>query len=935
MRVNLMKKISVLILFFLVGANTYSAVPPKGNFDRISSSGVAHGWTYDPDEPAKSISVHYYVVKPGGQTEFAGAASANRPRQDVNNAFGITGQHGVAFTIPQKYWTGQTHTLRMYGIDSQGGSNPMLGSKSFNLSLPNVAPTVSISSPSNGSSVNVGSAALISASASDSDGVVTRVEFYFGGSHLGSDTSAPYQINWSPSSAGSHSIYVRAFDNDGAVKQSSSVSVNAVIPNLPPKGKLDNINSSGSTWGWAFDPNEPSKSINTHYYVVDSSGAREFAGGVVANRVRQDVNNVHNISGNHGAVFEIPKKYWTRRPHTLQMYALDSQGGTNPLVGTREFTLGVRPKGVISTIDSSGTTNGWAYDPDTSSDSVTVEFGIVRPDGSEEFIESKVANLSRADVNNAEGISGQHGTSFTVPLAYWTGETHTLNFYAVDVQGGQKDLIHSRTFSLTNEMPKGRLDSISEMGNVWGWAVDPDEPSKSIRVHYYVVKPDGTREFVGSVVADRPRSDLGTDFNTGDHGASFIIPQKYWTGEPHTLQMYALDSFGGHNPMVGEKIFSLDRRPIGRLESIDENGKSVGWAFDPDEISKSINTHYYLVNSDGTKVMLGGKIANLPRSDVNNEYSITGDHGVEFTIPKSYWDREPHTLEMYGIDSFGEPGMNKRLGALSFTLGKRPKGIISEVDNSGVTTGWAYDPDESSNSVSVEFFIRTPGSVEVFVESQTANLPRPDVNAVENIAGDHGTSFTVPQEYWTDEEHTLLFSAVDLQSGKRELLSSRPFVLSNALPKGNLDSISNEGEVRGWAFDPDEPEKSINVHYYAIKPDGSRVFVGAAVASQLRQDVNNVHNISGGHGAVFEIPSEYWDREEYTLQMYALDSWGGANLKLGEMNFILGENSDDVDNDVGDEDGTTVPKADGRVIFIHTDLLGSPAAETDENGNVR
>ncbi|RED97529.1 Ig-like domain-containing protein [Marinoscillum furvescens] len=89
----------------------------------------------------------------------------------------------------------------------------------------NQAPSVSVTAPSNGATYTDGDNVTITASASDSDGTISSVEFYQGSTLLGTDTSSPYSYTWSNVSAGSYSITAKATDNDGASTTSSSVSI--------------------------------------------------------------------------------------------------------------------------------------------------------------------------------------------------------------------------------------------------------------------------------------------------------------------------------------------------------------------------------------------------------------------------------------------------------------------------------------------------------------------------------------------------------------------------------------------------------------------------------------------------------------------------------------------------------------------------------------
>ena len=103
----------------------------------------------------------------------------------------------------------------------------------------NQAPSVSVAAPAN---AVVGVAVALSATATDSDGNVALVEFFDGNALLGSDASNPFQLSWTPASAGTHSITARATDNQGAASTSpaSSVVVSAAgsADTTPPTAAL-------------------------------------------------------------------------------------------------------------------------------------------------------------------------------------------------------------------------------------------------------------------------------------------------------------------------------------------------------------------------------------------------------------------------------------------------------------------------------------------------------------------------------------------------------------------------------------------------------------------------------------------------------------------------------------------------------------------------
>lgn len=99
----------------------------------------------------------------------------------------------------------------------------------------NESPTVAITNPAPDATFTAGDAITIDASALDSDGTVARVDFYLGDTKLGEDTAAPFAFVWTGAPAGSHTLTVRAVDNQGATTSATvSVSVAELGASPPP-----------------------------------------------------------------------------------------------------------------------------------------------------------------------------------------------------------------------------------------------------------------------------------------------------------------------------------------------------------------------------------------------------------------------------------------------------------------------------------------------------------------------------------------------------------------------------------------------------------------------------------------------------------------------------------------------------------------------------
>lgn len=89
----------------------------------------------------------------------------------------------------------------------------------------NNAPTVSITAPANNATYTSPATVSITASASDADGSVTKVEFFNGSTSLGSATSSPYTVTWSNVTTGTYTLTAKATDNAGAVTTSAAVTI--------------------------------------------------------------------------------------------------------------------------------------------------------------------------------------------------------------------------------------------------------------------------------------------------------------------------------------------------------------------------------------------------------------------------------------------------------------------------------------------------------------------------------------------------------------------------------------------------------------------------------------------------------------------------------------------------------------------------------------
>ncbi len=100
----------------------------------------------------------------------------------------------------------------------------------------NIAPTVNITQPGSGQSFTSGSTITINVSASDSDGTVSRVEFFRNGTKIGEDTTSPYSFSWNNAADGSYTLTAKATDDDNAMSESSPINITVGATNPPNPG---------------------------------------------------------------------------------------------------------------------------------------------------------------------------------------------------------------------------------------------------------------------------------------------------------------------------------------------------------------------------------------------------------------------------------------------------------------------------------------------------------------------------------------------------------------------------------------------------------------------------------------------------------------------------------------------------------------------------
>jgi len=103
----------------------------------------------------------------------------------------------------------------------------------FTLTANNNPPSVILTNPVNGAVFSVSNAITLKASASDTDGSPSKVEFFADDNLIGSVTNGPFSLIWSNVPVGVHVLTARVTDNVGLTGVSAPVSLSVINGQAP------------------------------------------------------------------------------------------------------------------------------------------------------------------------------------------------------------------------------------------------------------------------------------------------------------------------------------------------------------------------------------------------------------------------------------------------------------------------------------------------------------------------------------------------------------------------------------------------------------------------------------------------------------------------------------------------------------------------------
>lgn len=215
-----------------VAAGSYSlTAKATDNASAVTTSSVVNVTVTSGNQfPTVSITApvnNATFTAPASITITATAADADGTVSKVDFYNGTT-LLGTDNTSPYSFaWTSVATGSYSLTAKATDNANAVTTSSVITLvvSSSNQAPTVSITAPANNATYTAPASVTITATATDADGTISKVDFYNGTTLLGTDNTSPYSYAWTSVAAGTYSLTAKATDNLNAVTTSSVISI--------------------------------------------------------------------------------------------------------------------------------------------------------------------------------------------------------------------------------------------------------------------------------------------------------------------------------------------------------------------------------------------------------------------------------------------------------------------------------------------------------------------------------------------------------------------------------------------------------------------------------------------------------------------------------------------------------------------------------------
>ncbi|MDP7290872.1 MAG: Ig-like domain-containing protein, partial [Verrucomicrobiota bacterium] len=212
----------------------------------------------------------------------------------------------IVGAVPELAFGGEIAEVLIYNRalseSERGAVRGYLGASYGLFVTDNQAPVVTFTAPNLGATVKQGDSLLLKAEAVDADGNVVKVLFFSGGTELGLDESAPYELEWTPTAEGEHLLTAVALDNRGGETISDVVTVTVLPPTDPIAPTL--LSSATVNGEYTAEP-EVALDEDNKTFTVKRSGDMRFYRLRSADEAKLKVTSIRVQDGDAVIAYEI------------------------------------------------------------------------------------------------------------------------------------------------------------------------------------------------------------------------------------------------------------------------------------------------------------------------------------------------------------------------------------------------------------------------------------------------------------------------------------------------------------------------------------------------------------------------------------------------------------------------------------------------------
>lgn len=214
----------------VISPDTFLTSPPGWRLDDMAI--LQAGTAPPPSNLPPTVSL---TAPANGATYAVGAtvtltAAASDPENHLSKVEFYRGSTllGTDTSAPYSFvWTGAaagTYALDAVAYDT-AGAQATSSSVTITVGSANQPPTVTLTAPANGSAFTAPAAITLSATASDPEGRLAKVDFYNGSTLLATDTTAPFSFSWTGVGPGTYQLKAVATDANGGSASSATATV--------------------------------------------------------------------------------------------------------------------------------------------------------------------------------------------------------------------------------------------------------------------------------------------------------------------------------------------------------------------------------------------------------------------------------------------------------------------------------------------------------------------------------------------------------------------------------------------------------------------------------------------------------------------------------------------------------------------------------------